>query len=67
MSDKDIAFLRNTAASLNTDMSEKQFKKELANLKSKYQEILNKSTVDTTQDNQINTEIIKLTPWRIKK
>jgi hypothetical protein len=46
MSDKDIQFLKNTATSLNLDMSEKTFKDTLAQLKSKYTEIVNKGLVN---------------------
>ena len=42
MSDKDIEFLRNTASSLNLDMSEGEFKKRLGELKTKYNNILSK-------------------------
>lgn len=40
MSDKDVAFLRNTATSLDTWMSEDEFKSELNKLKSTYEKIL---------------------------
>ena len=39
MSDKDIEFLRNTASSLNLDMSEPEFIKQLNAIKTKYDNI----------------------------
>lgn len=48
MSDKDIEFLRNTAWAINLDMSEKTFKKNLADIKKKYINLLNKWQVNTT-------------------
>jgi hypothetical protein len=36
MSDKDVEFIRNTATSLNTNMSEEAFRNELNNLKQRY-------------------------------
>lgn len=39
MSDKDIEFLRNTASSLNLDMSEAEFIKQLNAIKTKYDNI----------------------------
>jgi len=53
MSDKDIEFLRNTASSLNLDMSEGEFKKRLGELKTKYNNILNKwQTIGTQSQTQ---------------
>lgn len=42
MSDKDIQFLKNTATSLDLDMSEEVFKETLQELRVKYEEILKK-------------------------
>lgn len=39
MSDKDIAFLRNTATYLSTDLSEDEFGKTLDLIKTKYAKI----------------------------
>ncbi len=49
MSDKDIEFLRNTAAAINLDQSEESFKKAITDLKTKYQNILNKNQKTETQ------------------
>ena len=49
MSDKDIEFLRNTATSLSTDLSEDEFEKTLNEIKNKYAGISWwTATVDTT-------------------
>jgi hypothetical protein len=40
MSDKDIQFLRNTATSLNLDMSEKEYDAKLKEMKAKLEEKL---------------------------
>lgn len=48
MSDKDIEFLRNTASSLNLDMSEPEFIKQLNGIKQKYANIALWSPVNAT-------------------
>ena len=48
MSDKDIEFLRNTASSLNLDMSEAEFIKQMNNIKQKYTNIAEWSPVNST-------------------
>ena len=51
MSDKDIEFLRNTASSLNLDMSEPEFIKQLNGIKQKYANIALWSPVNNTSTN----------------
>lgn len=52
MSDKDIEFLRNTASSLNLDMSEAEFIKQLNAVKQKYDNIAQWMPVNATQTTQ---------------
>lgn len=56
MSDKDIAFLKSAATSLNLDMTEAEFDKTLKAVKEKYQKMLwvNTQSVETNQ--QTNSE-----------
>ena len=54
MSDKDIEFLRNTASSLNTDSSEKQFIQNLKDIQQKQYAVLNRSLNNGQQVAQNN-------------
>lgn len=55
MSDKDIQFLRNTATSLNLDMSEKEYDAKLKEMKAKLEEKL-WITWTTQQNNNTSTQ-----------
>lgn len=46
MSDKDIEFLRNTASSLNTDGSEKQFVDSLKEIQQKQYAVMNRGVTN---------------------
>jgi len=65
MSDKDVAFLRNTATALNLSSSEDQFKKNLEELKQKYQSIVDKGTQWTNPLPSNTPQVEKTWVWQV--
>lgn len=68
MSDKDIEFLRNTASSLNTDGSEKQFVDSLKEIQQKQYAVMNRGVTNgQTKSAPVNSPVYDATKAQLEK